>query len=139
MLKESYPDKYDDVLLVLIGSTRNKEDDRLQKALAREAAELGVYDSVRFEVNQPYGVLVRYMAESLIGLHSMWNEHFGISIVEMMAAGLIVIAHNSGGPVMDIVISATAATDETVTAKELPLIKNTTGTVILWYELMFAY
>lgn len=119
--------KYDDVLLVLIGSTRNKEDEKLQRALAREAADLGVYEHVRFEVNQPYGVLVKYMAESLIGLHSMWNEHFGISIVEMMAAGLIVIAHNSGGPVMDIVISATTSTDETVAAKKLPLTKNTTG------------
>lgn len=35
----------------------------------------------------------------------MWNEHFGISIVEMMAAGLLVIAHNSGGPAMDIIQS----------------------------------
>jgi alpha-1,2-mannosyltransferase len=34
----------------------------------------------------------------------MWNEHFGIGIVEMMAAGLIVIAHNSGGPKSDIVV-----------------------------------
>lgn len=33
----------------------------------------------------------------------MWNEHFGISIVEMLAAGLLVIAHNSGGPAMDII------------------------------------
>lgn len=33
----------------------------------------------------------------------MWNEHFGIGIVEMMAAGLIVIAHDSGGPKSDIV------------------------------------
>jgi hypothetical protein len=33
----------------------------------------------------------------------MWNEHFGISVVEMMAAGLVVVAHNSGGPSMDIV------------------------------------
>lgn len=35
----------------------------------------------------------------------MWNEHFGIGIVEMMAAGLIVVAHKSGGPKSDIVIS----------------------------------
>lgn len=33
----------------------------------------------------------------------MWNEHFGIGIVEMMAAGLIVVAHNSGGPKSDII------------------------------------
>lgn len=34
----------------------------------------------------------------------MWNEHFGIGIVEMMAAGLIVVAHRSGGPQSDIVV-----------------------------------
>lgn len=33
----------------------------------------------------------------------MWNEHFGIGIVEMMDAGLIVVAHNSGGPKTDII------------------------------------
>ena len=37
----------------------------------------------------------------------MWNEHFGIGIVEMMAAGLLVIAHNSGGPKSDIVVPLT--------------------------------
>lgn len=37
----------------------------------------------------------------------MWNEHFGIGIVEMMAAGLITIAHNSGGPKSDIVAPGT--------------------------------
>ena len=33
----------------------------------------------------------------------MWNEHFGIAVVELMAAGLITIAHDSGGPKMDII------------------------------------
>jgi len=36
----------------------------------------------------------------------MREEHFGISIVEMMSAGLIVIAHNSAGPKMDIIGTA---------------------------------
>ena len=34
----------------------------------------------------------------------MWNEHFGIGIVEMMAAGVYTVAHDSGGPKLDIVV-----------------------------------
>ncbi|KAL7272664.1 asparagine-linked glycosylation protein [Rhizina undulata] len=34
----------------------------------------------------------------------MWNEHFGIGVVEYQAAGLISVVHNSGGPKMDIVV-----------------------------------
>jgi alpha-1,2-mannosyltransferase len=33
----------------------------------------------------------------------MRNEHFGICVVEYMAAGLIPVSHNSGGPLADIV------------------------------------
>lgn len=47
--------------------------------------------------------LENYLREASVGIHTMWNEHFGISVVEMMAAGLVVVAHDSGGPRMDIV------------------------------------
>jgi alpha-1,2-mannosyltransferase len=33
----------------------------------------------------------------------MTDEHFGISVVEYMAAGVVPIAHASGGPKADIV------------------------------------
>lgn len=33
----------------------------------------------------------------------MIDEHFGISIVEYMAAGCLAVAHRSGGPLSDIV------------------------------------
>ena len=42
-------------------------------------------------------------ARAKVGLHTMKEEHFGISIVEMMTAGLITIAHASGGPRHDII------------------------------------
>ncbi len=34
----------------------------------------------------------------------MWNEHFGIGVVEYQAAGLISIVDDSGGPKADIVV-----------------------------------
>jgi alpha-1,2-mannosyltransferase len=37
-----------------------------------------VEDNVEFKVNIPFDELKNEMAESLIGLHTMWNEHFGI-------------------------------------------------------------
>eukprot|EP01034_Spumella_vulgaris_P021323 gene21323-27353_t len=128
-------DRYDDVVLVIIGSTRNDEDKRLQESLAKEALSLGLQDSVRFEVNQPYSVLLQYMQCAVIGLHSMWNEHFGISVVEMMAAGLVVIAHNSGGPLMDIVHAPTVTpaseavlqSGEGVTKSVVKFDENSTG------------
>ena len=43
------------------------------------------------------------MQNAFIGIHTMWNEHFGIAVVEKLAAGLLTIAHRSGGPLMDIV------------------------------------
>jgi alpha-1,2-mannosyltransferase len=34
----------------------------------------------------------------------MWNEHFGIGVVEYQAAGLISVVNDSGGPKEDIVV-----------------------------------
>jgi alpha-1,2-mannosyltransferase len=43
------------------------------------------------------------LSKGKVGLHTMTNEHFGISLVEYMAAGLITLGHRSGGPLMDII------------------------------------
>lgn len=50
-----------------------------------------------------FNELLQIVSECNIGLHTMKNEHFGISVVEMIAGGLIVIAHDSGGPKLDII------------------------------------
>ncbi|KAI9316813.1 hypothetical protein BX666DRAFT_2019318 [Dichotomocladium elegans] len=104
-LLEKYP-QWRDVPgfeLVLIGSSRNEGDEQRISRLKQEAADLGITDSVRFQVNASFEQLVTELETAKVGLHTMWNEHFGIGVVEYMAAGLIPVAHRSGGPKMDIV------------------------------------
>ena len=90
--------------LVLVGSCRNQEDTDRVTALKQLTAKLGIQRSVEFALNVSFDKLKKYLAEATIGLHTMWNEHFGIGIVECMASGSIVLAHDSGGPKMDIVV-----------------------------------
>ena len=90
--------------LVLIGSCRGEDDDARVAELRKLAKELGIDDSVEFVLNQPYPVLKAWLGRASIGIHTMWNEHFGIGVVEMQAAGLITIAHDSGGPKADIIV-----------------------------------
>ncbi|ORZ12049.1 hypothetical protein BCR41DRAFT_308093 [Lobosporangium transversale] len=91
------------VQLVMVGSARNESDQRRIQQLRDKAAELGISDNVQFVVNAPFKVLQEWLARSKIGIHAMLDEHFGIGVVEYMAAGLIPVAHNSAGPKMDIV------------------------------------
>ena len=90
---------------MLLGSSRNSDDDKLVSSLKTLVCDCGIERNVDFVVNAPYSALQAHLSEAGIGLHTMWNEHFGISVVEMMAAGLVVIAHRSGGPLMDIVVN----------------------------------
>jgi len=90
--------------LVLVGSCRNAEDEMRVEALRHLAHELKVEELVEFRLNVSFEGLKRSLAEATIGLHTMWNEHFGIGVVECMAAGTLILAHDSGGPKLDIVI-----------------------------------
>eukprot|EP00804_Cyclotella_cryptica_P006013 CCRYP_000250-RA/>CCRYP_000250-RA protein AED:0.19 eAED:0.18 QI:0/0/0/1/1/1/2/0/390 len=91
--------------LILVGSCRGEDDRERVDQLHKLARELNVEDSVEFVLNQPYSVLKDYLSRASVGIHTMWNEHFGIGVVEMMAAGLVTVAHNSGGPKSDIIES----------------------------------
>ena len=43
--------------------------------------------------------LASLLDDHQFGLHMMRNEHFGMAVAEMAAAGMIVIAHRSAGPI----------------------------------------
>jgi len=51
------------------------------------ANELGLGSSVEWCVNAPFSDLKQLLGGAVGGLHSMTDEHFGISVVEYMAAG----------------------------------------------------
>lgn len=56
-------------------------------AAAGLAEELGLGEHVEFCVNVPFSQLLALLGDAVAGLHSMVDEHFGISVVEYMAAG----------------------------------------------------
>lgn len=64
--------------LVLIGGCRNRDDELRVNQLRRLCEELGVQDHVEFKINIPFDELKHYLSRGTIGLHTMWNEHFGI-------------------------------------------------------------
>lgn len=90
--------------LKMIGGCRGPDDEARLRGLQAYASELGVSDQVEWYVNVPYAELKAWLGGAVGGLHTMLDEHFGISVVEYMAAGVIPIAHNSGGPQADIVV-----------------------------------
>lgn len=104
---EAMATTHKDFKLVLLGSCRNDDDLARVETLKEQSIDLGVADRVDFVVNASFTELQQYLATASIGIHTMYNEHFGISIVEMMAAGLVVVANNSGGPAADIVRNGT--------------------------------
>jgi len=97
-------EQWERVRLVIVGGARGKPDWDLVKDLKDLTKYLSVEDNVEFRVNLPFPELLQEFSKSLIGIHTMWNEHFGIGVVEMMSAGLLTIAHRSGGPLMDIIV-----------------------------------
>ncbi|CDS43094.1 GDP Man:Man3GlcNAc2 PP Dol [Echinococcus multilocularis] len=95
--------------LILIGGCRHTGDYKRVRRLREAARQMGFSDrQVIFEVNPPASRVNQYLAEATINLHTMVDEHFGIGVVEGMAAGLVTVAHRSGGPLMDIIVPALA-------------------------------
>ena len=69
--------------------------------LEKRAREKGV--RVEFYTNVSREELVKIVTSSKVFVHATVGEHFGIAVVEGMAAGCPVIVHKSGGPYEDII------------------------------------
>ena len=91
--------------LVLIGSVRaNTPDEKHIYNLRLQARELKITNITTFITDAPFSLILDHLQTSSIGVNGMYAEHFGIGNVEGLAAGLIPVVHDSGGPREDIVV-----------------------------------
>lgn len=90
--------------LVLIGSVRDSDDKTRVYNLRLLAHELGIKEDVEFVCDATWPQMLDWMRKASVGVNGMWNEHFGIGVVEYQAAGLISVVNDSGGPKLDIVV-----------------------------------
>jgi alpha-1,2-mannosyltransferase len=94
--------------LILIGSIRSPStspDSTHIYSLRLLARELHLSDAnLTFVTDAPWSLIQSYLSRATVGVNGMWNEHFGMGVVEYQAAGLIPVVHASGGPQKDIVI-----------------------------------
>lgn len=89
--------------LVLVGSVRDDHDEKRVYALRLQANP--IKEHVEFLINAKWDKVLELLVDCSIGVNGMWNEHFGIGVVEYQAAGLISVVHDSGGPKEDIVVN----------------------------------
>ncbi len=64
--------------LLLVGSCRNEEDSQRVNSLRDQCDKLNITANVEFRLNVTFSDLKKSFAESVVGIHTMWNEHFGI-------------------------------------------------------------
>lgn len=102
------------VRLIMAGGCRDDGDWGRFRKLQELCTELGLrkrssegHDDENWDVdlraNLALSEVQKLLGQAAVGLHTMRDEHFGISVVEFMAAGSVALAHNSAGPAMDIV------------------------------------
>lgn len=92
--------------IVLVGTTRSQADKDYVEGLKQLAYEnLGIPKNLLTIITEcPYDEVKKLLRNSTYGINAMWNEHFGIAVVEYVAAGLIPLVHASAGPLLDIVV-----------------------------------
>lgn len=91
-----------DVEFHVSGSLSSKAARPYLERLERLRERLGARN-VHFHVDVPRGELARMYGRGMVYMHTMIKEHFGLAVVEGMAAGLVPVVHRSGGPWLDII------------------------------------
>lgn len=86
---------------IIAGGT-NEYSPKIMAGVRKAARDYGVKDRVILMPNVEHSRLVELLTQAKVYLHVMPSEHFGISIIEAMAAGCVPVVPKSGGPWLDI-------------------------------------
>lgn len=87
MVHEQHPE----VKLIVVG------DGSLKEQMQAQAHELGIWDSVEWAGRQPQEELYKWYGRMDIVLMPSHSEGFGLTAIEAMANGCVVVASNTGG------------------------------------------
>jgi len=85
------------VLAGAVAASKRKYLEFIRERAKKQGVNLTVH------ISPPREVLVREAGMARAYVHAAIGEHFGIAVVEAMAAGLPVIVHRSGGPYYEII------------------------------------
>lgn len=94
----SVAERLKDYKFVLLGSSGRSK--RYFESVVENAKRLGNVIVVSDFSDEE---LLKYFSEAKVYFHPKINEHFGISIVEAIAGGLVPVVYKNGGPWLDII------------------------------------
>lgn len=88
--------------VVFLGSCKTKDDSFTLNSVRKQVEEQNLTEYVEFIVDCPFSKVKSALKTCTFGLNAMWNEHFGIGVVEYVSSGVVPIVHASAGPLLDI-------------------------------------
>jgi alpha-1,2-mannosyltransferase len=89
----------------VMGGARNDADIELLEGLKQYAKSLRIPDDkISYIANAEWSQVSSKLRQGMCAIHTMVDEHFGISLLEFLEAKLPVVAHRSGGPENDILL-----------------------------------
>jgi glycosyltransferase involved in cell wall biosynthesis len=83
--------------VLVIAGNLHRYDDHYYQQLKKMITDYNLSDYVSLQTNVSFSKLIQLMQLSKVYFHPRIDEHFGISIVEAMAAGLVPIVSDVGG------------------------------------------